>query len=188
MGATFPAAALTVAMSAAGNLPTDGFRQEHVEVRLHLDHVQKLVDAVAANAAPDPRAAMREAVDALSTHLIPHAQWEDRVLYPLIDEKAGTALHEGGVGNRFTAAPRHEHVIVARWLAELRTLADAAQLDTASFARGANQLLGLVRAHFEVEEKILLPVLDQTMTREEVDQRLGAEGTHEERGAHTMDR
>ena len=41
--------------------------------------------------------------------------------------------------------------------------------DVKSFTRRAYGLLGLLEAHFEEEEQVLLPILDRTMSKEEFD-------------------
>ena len=44
--------------------------------------------------------------------------------------------------------------------------------DPFAFAQRANQLIGLLEAHMEVEEQVLLGVIDQTMSAEEFDRGL----------------
>ena len=55
----------------------------------------------------------------------------------------------------------------ARWIGELGAMAKSPSADAQAFTRRADNLLGLVRAHFESEEDVLLPVLDRTMTPEQ---------------------
>ena len=73
-------------------------------------------------------------------HIAPHAQWEERFLYPIIDKLAG------GGPNRFTSTMRYEHQIVARWIGELHQEAEQPKLDASKFARRADNLLGLLSA------------------------------------------
>lgn len=98
-------------------------------------------------------------------HIKPHAEWEERVLYPAVDKRAASGP------NPFTASMRYEHRIVVRWTDEL-----ANTPDVIGFARRADNLLGLVWAHFEEEEEVLLPILDRSMSKEEFDQEIGAHG------------
>jgi hypothetical protein len=47
------------------------------------------------------------------------------------------------------------------------------------FARKTDRLLGLISAHFEEEEEVLLPVLDKSTTRKALEKELGlTEGHH----------
>ena len=97
----------------------------------------------------------------LEEHIAAHAQWEERALYPVVDRQA-----DGG-DNPFTASMRHEHVIVGRWIGELDQLAAADLANVQAFTRRADNLLGLIWAHFEEEEQVLLPVLDRSMSAEQ---------------------
>ena len=59
---------------------------------------------------------------------------------------------------------RYEHKVVNRWIEELERFAEAEKPDVVAFARRTDNLLGLIWAHFEEEEEVLLPILDRTMT------------------------
>jgi hemerythrin-like domain-containing protein len=60
-----------------------------------------------------------------------------------------------------------------RWTDELAALASAPGPDVTAFARRADNLLGLIWAHFEEEEELLLPILDRTMSHEEFEHEIG---------------
>jgi hypothetical protein len=70
---------------------------------------------------------------------------------------------------------RYEHTIVGRWIDELAAMAAGPTLDAKAFARKSDRLLGLIAAHFEEEEEVLLPILDRATTREELEKELGLE-------------
>jgi hemerythrin-like domain-containing protein len=97
----------------------------------------------------------------LRKHIAPHADWEERVLYVIVDRQAGGGTH------KFTASMRHEHRIIARQLDDLVRESVRPAPDAKRFARKADRLLGLIAAHFEEEEEVLLGVLDLAMTPEE---------------------
>lgn len=144
------------AAARAAERPTEPFRAEHVELREHLRHIDEAVESLG-TLAPEQRAKRMAWITAfLDEHVLAHAGWEERVLYPLVDARTTSGKHP------FTETMRYEHGVVGRWLGELKTLRDAAP-----FARVAHRLLGLLAAHFEEEEEVLLPVLDGSMTREE---------------------
>lgn len=152
------------------NRPTEPFRREHAEIREHLDHLDAELGKLATASPEDRRASMQHVVGFVRQHIQPHAQWEERVLYPAVDRRAASGR------NPFTASMRYEHGIVARWTDELAAMAAASAPDTTAFTRRADNLLGLIRAHFEEEEEVLLPILDRTMSKEQFDREIGAHG------------
>ncbi len=89
--------------------------------------------------------------------LRPHLDLEERTIHPVVDKFAceGPAT--------FSASMRYEHTIIYRWLAELGQQAGEASAAVA-FLRRFDNLLGVVFAHFELEEEVLFPVLDRTMS------------------------
>lgn len=145
---------------------TQPFRDEHARIHEHLEHVRAWIGELQAQGPARRRELADRIVAFFAGHIVPHAAWEERALYPTVDRHAGTPPERP-----FTASMRHEHRIVERWLDELR--ARLAAEDWTSFVRRADQLLGLVEAHFEVEEEVLLPVLDARLTREEFEAEIG---------------
>ncbi len=98
---------------------------------------------------------MHAIVTDLAVCLRPHLEWEERTIHPIVDKYAceGPAV--------FSASMRYEHEIIYRWIADLRDLADG---DAVPFARRGDNLLGVVVAHFELEEHVLFPILDRNMS------------------------
>jgi hemerythrin-like domain-containing protein len=154
----------------SGPRVTEPFRQEHAELLAHLDHVDALAGELAKLPPEERRAAQEKVLAFYAEHLVPHAAWEEEVLYPAVDRRASQ-------GEPFTASMRYEHTVVKAWVDQLRARLD--DPDPAAFVRQADRLLGLVSAHFQAEEHVLLPVLDQTMTPEEYERELG-HGHHQE--------
>jgi hemerythrin-like domain-containing protein len=155
-----PAASEAVAPPGpAEPLATQPFRDEHAEIWVHLEHVRAAVGRLPGETPATARESLAAIVAFFSDHIGPHARAEERALYPAVD------AHVGGA-RPFTASMRHEHEIVARWIAELEAEAAQAEPDLVAFARRADNLLGLLAAHFEEEERVLLPILDRSMTPE----------------------
>jgi len=144
---------------AIAGLATELFRREHVEFKAYLGEISELVGKLHAGMAADQKK-LALVVEELTRHITPHAEWEERVLYPVVDRYAGG-------GHPFTASMRYEHRIIARQLAELAHESRRQAPDARRFARHADHLLGLVAAHFEAEEEVLLTLLDSSMTAEE---------------------
>jgi iron-sulfur cluster repair protein YtfE (RIC family) len=101
-------------------------------------------------------AAMEDIVTELAARLRPHLEWEERTIHPVVDKFAceGPAT--------FSASMRYEHAIIYRGIHDLRALANDATAAIA-FSRRADNLLGVVLAHFELEEEVLFPVLDRAL-------------------------
>lgn len=138
------------------------FSHEHSDLRGHLEHVERLV-ARLATTPPDRRPrTMARIVGFFDGEILPHAAWEERVLYPLIDRRFGA---DDPV---VTASLRYEHGLVRRWTAELAAEARRRKPDPAVFVAKAHRLLGLLAAHCEVEENVLLPILDSVATPDDV--------------------
>lgn len=147
--------------------PTAAFRAEHQNVQEHLRHVHEWVGALAAQPPAEQRRTAQKIATFFEDHIKPHAEWEEKFLYPVVDKLAG------GGPNAFTSTMRYEHRIVGRWIGELRAQADSKAMDPAKFARRADNLLGLIWAHFEEEEEVLLPFIDRGMSREQFERALG---------------
>lgn len=143
--------------------PTAGFRAQHDEIQQHLSHLDGMVRGLAGAAADEQRRTMAFVVKFLDEHIRSHAGWEEERLYPLVDARAGRG------GEPFTASMRYEHGIIGRGIDALSALAAAETPDAAAFARAADRTLGIIGAHFEKEEEVFLPLLDRSMTREELD-------------------
>ncbi|MCI0588723.1 MAG: hemerythrin domain-containing protein [Planctomycetes bacterium] len=147
--------------------PSESFRAEHRSIREHLRHVEEVVGSLAEAPGAERKGRMSEAVAFFREHIVPHAEAEERGLYPAVDKRAGSAVPP------FTASMRHEHRIVGRWVEELAAEAGKPSPDARTFCRRADNLLGLLAAHFEEEEEVLLPILDRTLTKEEFEKEVG---------------
>lgn len=101
-------------------------------------------------------AAMEQVVADLDRCLKPHLEWEERTIHPVVDKFAC----EGPAA--FSASMRYEHHIIHRSIGELRAYAGDATAVVA-FSRRADGLLGVVLAHFELEEEVLFPILDRAL-------------------------
>jgi hemerythrin-like domain-containing protein len=108
-------------------------------------------------------ALMQSAVGLLKECLLPHLAAEEEVLYPAVDrELRGSSVSP-------TQAMKEEHDIMRRWIRQMELIAVASLPDPNAFARRGERLLGLLEAHFDVEEAVLFPVLDQAMPLTEVE-------------------
>jgi hypothetical protein len=100
--------------------------------------------------------AMDWVVAELDARLRPHLDWEERTIHPVVDKFAceGPAV--------FSTSMRYEHGIIYRGIADLaKRTADASAV--VAFSRRADNLLGVILAHFELEEEVLFPILDRAL-------------------------
>jgi len=139
-------------------LPTAGFRRHHDELKRTLQEWTEMVDALHEASPGRQIEIMQSAVYFLKQHLLTHAAAEERVLYPAVDRLAPSGPRP------FTASMRQEHRILERWVRELEGRAHEALPGPAAFCHRAHEVAGLLFAHFEVEEQVLLPILDRQMT------------------------
>jgi hemerythrin-like domain-containing protein len=139
--------------------PTTTFRAEHEGVKEHLRHVHAWAGSLAKQQPSEQRKTAQKVATFFERHIKPHAEWEEKHLYPVVDRLAG------GGPNAFTSTMRYEHRVVGRWINELRAEADKPTIDATKFARRTDNLLGLLWAHFEEEEEVLLPFIDRGMSK-----------------------
>jgi iron-sulfur cluster repair protein YtfE (RIC family) len=88
-------------------------------------------------------------LDFLRGTLVPHAEWEEQVLYTAVGELLGDA--------QATATMTRDHVAIGRMIEAL------AETDLDDIARLQELLYGLhalITVHFEKEEEVYLPLLD----------------------------
>ncbi len=103
----------------------------------------------------------------LTHHLIPHAQAEDQVLYPVVDKAIGAP--------EALATMRFDHVEIGRLterLVSLRPQLSGVSLSAAQVSELREllySLYALVKTHFVKEETIFLPILDARLTPMEAD-------------------
>lgn len=152
--------------------PTAGFREEHADIKEHLNHLDQMAGSLATADAAGQRKTARFIVRFLTDHLLAHAKWEEAKLYPVVDREAKSGER------RFTSSMLYEHGIIGRAIAELDALAAAETIDAVTFVRKTDRTLGLVAAHFEKEEEVFLPILDATMTREALERELDLGSAH----------
>ncbi|MCZ7534241.1 MAG: hemerythrin domain-containing protein [Acidimicrobiia bacterium] len=153
-------------MTPTETLPTEPIRAEHRELLPHLEHLEFAALALPTWDEETATSLLPRFVGFLSGHLIPHAVAEDEHLYPVIDRIAGSAAA--------TATMRADHVEIA---SRVDAFAASVEEALASWDDGAHrgdlahQLTGLsaiVGLHFAEEEDVLLPMLDEALTLEDI--------------------
>ena len=143
-------------------LITQPLRDEHKELLPHIEEILTVADLVGDKLLPQLRPEIDQVVAFLTNHLIPHAQAEDEVLYPIVDKAIGTP--------EALATMRFDHVEIGRLteqLVSLRTYLSSDSLSGSQIKELRQVLYGLyilVKTHFVKEETIFLPILDARLT------------------------
>lgn len=145
---------------------TQPLRDEHKELWPNIEVLRTTADTVGEAPLGVLRRGVDEAYDFLARHLIPHAQAEDRALYPVVQKVMGAP--------EATATMSRDHVEVGRLTEELdglrAQLAGAASISAAqakALRRVLYGLYALVKVHFAKEEEVYLPLLDARLTAPE---------------------
>ncbi|MGE5223645.1 MAG: hemerythrin domain-containing protein [Omnitrophica WOR_2 bacterium] len=144
---------------------TQPLRDEHKELFPQVESLRIAAESVREIGVDRFYPRIEEAYEFLTHHLIPHAQAEDRALYPVVQKVMGAP--------EATATMSRDHVEVGRLtedLAKLRHQIAGGQI-SASQANDLRQVLyglyALVKVHFAKEEEIYLPLLDARLSKEE---------------------
>jgi iron-sulfur cluster repair protein YtfE (RIC family) len=144
---------------------TEPLRDEHRELLPHIESLRAAAEATEGDA-DTLLPPLDEALAFLYRHLIPHAQAEDAVLYPKVEQ----AMHAPGA----TATMRRDHVEVVAMTQELQQLREGlggqpTVAQRRSLQRVLYGLYAVIRLHFAKEEEVYVPVLDETLTPDEAD-------------------
>lgn len=129
---------------------TDAFRQEHAALMEHVEHLRDAARRLPGMDAAERAATVERLLGFLRGHLVPHAEAEERVLYPAIAELLGNP--------ESTATMIGDHrAIVSR----IEALADAGADDIDRLQELLYGIYALLIVHFHKEEDDYLPLLDQ---------------------------
>jgi iron-sulfur cluster repair protein YtfE (RIC family) len=134
---------------------------EHRDLAPGLARVRSLAARVGRRAAPELAHDLHAVVRWFADVVEPHMAWEEAWLYPELDRLAGTTWA--------TRVPRFEHGILTDMVSRLDrdgtlVVHQPTPEQAAELAAHLIALEALLRAHIEVEERILLPLLDEPVT------------------------
>lgn len=147
---------------------TQPLRDEHLELLPHIERLRTVADAIGMAPSESVRQGVEEVYTFLTQQLTPHAQAEERVLYPTVGRLLGAPAT--------TATMSRDHQEIERLTQELGAL--RSQVAGESFGEAEVQVLrrvlyglyALVAVHFAKEEDIYLPLLDTRLTAQEAQQ------------------
>jgi iron-sulfur cluster repair protein YtfE (RIC family) len=144
---------------------TQPLRDEHKDLYPQVEALRLAGDAINTSLTSSAYAKIEEAYNFLTHQLLPHAQAEDKALYPMVQKAMGAA--------QATATMSRDHVEVDRLTQELGTLrVHKSQLTITSIQamalrRVLYSLYAMLKLHFAKEEEIYLPLLESKLTAEE---------------------
>jgi hemerythrin-like domain-containing protein len=144
---------------------TQPLREEHQELLPHIEQLRTVADSIGTAQGAVALQGVNEIYQFLISHLIPHAQAEERALYPVVGKLLGAP--------EATATMSRDHVAIhqlTRDLAALRLRITGTTIDETQekdLRRVLYGLYALVVVHFAKEEEIYLPLLDTRLTVEE---------------------
>ena len=144
---------------------TQPLRDEHQELYTHVEMLRLAGDAVYESLTSLAHARIEEAYNFLTRELLPHAQAEEKALYPIVQKAMGAEMA--------TATMSRDHVEVARLTEQLGTLrVHKSQLSITfdqamALRRVLYGLYAVVKLHFAKEEEVYLPLLDAKLTADE---------------------
>jgi iron-sulfur cluster repair protein YtfE (RIC family) len=144
---------------------TQPLRDEHKALYTQVENLKLAGDAINESLTSFAHDKIEQSYDFLTRQLLPHAQAEEKALYPMVQKVMGAA--------RATATMSLDHVEVERLTQELGTLrVHKTQLSITfnqamALRRVLYGLYALVKVHFAKEEEIYLPLLDTGLSAEE---------------------
>lgn len=139
--------------------------EEHQELLPSIEQLRSVADLVGS----EPVATIEHGIDDslvfLKRQLLPHAQAEEKALYPLVAKLMGAP--------QATATMSRDHVEIERLIHELDALRSHS-FQEQDARRVLYGLYALVKAHFMKEEDIYLPFLDARLTEQQAREALEA--------------
>ena len=147
---------------------TQPLRDEHKKLLPHIELLRTVADTIGEAPITSLRQSVDEVYTFLTHHLLPHAQAEERALYPVVGRLMGAP--------EATATMSRDHIEIDRLTQELGSL--RSHLESASVAVSQEQalrrvlysLFAVVTVHFAKEEEVYLPILDARLTADEAHQ------------------
>jgi hemerythrin HHE cation binding domain-containing protein len=139
--------------AASGPKPTAPLRTEHASIMTRLTGLAERIETLHELGTLDQMSLAREVLEFVSKNVAPHARAEEYTLYPAADWAAGE-------GSKLTETARFEHQLVAKRCQALEKEISAGAA-AGRLMHHCYGILGLVAAHFQVTEHVLLPYLDK---------------------------
>jgi iron-sulfur cluster repair protein YtfE (RIC family) len=142
------------------NTLTQPLRDEHKELIPHIENILKVADNISGMLPEQIQDEVEEVYEFLAYHLLPHAQAEEAVLYPAVQQALGSP--------NATRTMSHDHLEVGRYIEELASLRrDLSPRQFKPLLRVLYGVYALVKVHFAKEEEVYLPILEERLSIEQ---------------------
>lgn len=148
------------------SVPTQPLRDEHAGLFPHVEEIRKTAAKIGSAPLSEIKLDVDAAYEFLAHHLKIHAEAEEAVLYPTVQQLLGCP--------DVTRTMSRDHVEIIAHIEELADIRKGLTNDplTPAQAEDLRRVLygayALVKVHFAKEEEIYLNILDQKMSAEEV--------------------
>jgi hemerythrin-like domain-containing protein len=130
---------------------------EHREMEHVVTRIEATAEMAGNLAARDLASALRSVLDSIEKTLLPHLDWEDNFCYPEMDRLAGTPWATRLLRLQHQQIRQFVERLEADWLALRREPSHRQLVDLRARLYGLHALMS---AHFEQEERVILPFLD----------------------------
>ncbi len=140
---------------------------EHREIEHVVGRIEATAEMAGNLAARDLASALRSLLDSIEKTLLPHLDWEDNFCFPEMDRLAATPWATRLLRLQHQQIRQSVERLEADWLALRREPTHRQLVDLRARLYGLHALMS---AHFEQEERVILPFLDAengTETRSE---------------------
>lgn len=147
--------------------PVRSLREEHRELLPHIAFMRSAADSIGQASSETVLEDIDEVLGFLTHRLMPHAEVEERVLYPAVARLLGAP--------EATRTMSRDHLEVARFCEQLRLVRsriagpDIAAVEVRELHRILYGLYALLTVHFAKEEELYLPLLDAQLTESEAE-------------------
>ncbi len=144
--------------------PTDPIRDHHKMLHKQIHDLFQYVEGLKKFSAQE-RGRLNDLITFLKEEVLPHAEGEEKYLYKKVGELMNNPL--------FTKTMELDHQHIKRYISELETeinnvYKEAADGTIAKIQTAASKLRGLMEPHFQKEDDVYLPLLDEKLSAEQV--------------------
>ncbi|MCB7129078.1 MAG: hemerythrin domain-containing protein [Candidatus Brocadiales bacterium] len=144
--------------------PTEPIRDHHKMLHKQIDTLFENVEKLQKFSAQE-RGKLDDLMNFLKNDLLPHAEGEERHLYKKVGELMKNPL--------FTKTMELDHQHIKQYISELETeinnvYKDSADATVRRVQTAATKLRGIIEPHFQKEDDVYLPILDEKLSAEQV--------------------
>ena len=158
------------------NTITQPLSDEHRELLKHIESLRLTGDMIVDTNLTTPiQRGIEEAFDFLAHDLIPHALAEDKVLYPIVQRIMGSP-HATETMSRDHMAISNLTRELGYWQSHISGHALSAE-QAAGLRRVIYGLYTLVKTHFDKEEEVYMPLLEDNLTPDEASKMMDGSGS-----------